>query len=76
MAVITLTKKQKIGRITKLIPVQYEIPNQITCPEDGEIMNYESWNDCYRCSNCNHKIAVVDFIKEEIELANEPTLSK
>ena len=76
MAFVTLNKRQKIGQITIVIPVQYEIPDTIVCPEDGEVMKYESWNDQYRCSNCDNKISVVDFIKNEIAKANEESLTK
>ncbi len=76
MVIVTLTKKEKIGRITKLIPLQFEVPEKIVCPDDGAIMEYQSWTDNYVCSECKKAIRVTDFIKSEMEKNNQTTLSK
>ena len=76
MAIITLTKTRKIGKIKQLTPMQFEIPDQIVCPEDGEAMNFEPWNDNYVCPVCNNKIAAVDFVRAEIQKENQNELSK
>ena len=76
MAIITLTKKEKIGRIIKLTPVQFEIPDKIVCPQDGEVMSYQAWDDAYVCSVCKEKIKSMDFIKAEIEKENQNMFTK
>lgn len=69
MAIVTLTKREKIGRIEKLTEVRYEIPDSIICPEDKNVMYYSNYHQAYICTNklCNNEIKGIDFVRQELK---------
>ena len=75
---VQVCRRKKIGTIVELVSKTYEIPKQIACPEDGHIMEFETWNDVYRCKNCNATMSATAYIKRQLEKANdnETILSK
>ena len=70
MVRVQVYRKKKIGTIVKIIPEVYEIPKQIVCSKDGDVMEFETWNDFYRCKNCNATVTATEYIKQQIEKAN------
>ncbi len=66
---VTITEREKIGKIERVVEVQYEIPSQILCEEDGFLMEYSSYQKAYECTNaaCKKCISGKDFVMQELE---------
>lgn len=75
---ITLTEREKIGRIERVVEVNYEIPSQILCEEDGFLMEYSSYHNSYECTNknCKNCISGKDFVLQELEKNRESQKTK
>ena len=69
MYTVTITEREKIGRIERVVEVQYEIPSQILCEDDGFLMLYSSHHKSYECTNvnCRKCISGKDFVIQELE---------
>lgn len=66
MKVVTVLETEKVGKIEKINEQSYYVPDMIICPDDGEIMNYDSYHMAYICSKCDKVISGADFVKSEL----------
>ena len=69
MPSITITKKEKIGNITRIINEEYEIPSSILCPTDNHLIAYSSYHKAYECSCCSYRISGEDYVKQQLNKA-------
>lgn len=65
---ITLRFTKKINDNLKEITKRtFEIPSRILCPEDNEIMNFDSYHKIYFCDKCNTTISGKEYVLSQLE---------